>query len=308
MTSSYRPIQRTAALVRTIQRRVSLSTGVGGSSSVGFEADFAGVCPLTSGAVSADTLARVGAIGLRHVGWTSREQLIAFGRTFGEITPIQQIDSSEVSLVQLYISHGRKPCTPEAQPPAKEGTDFWHSDTSFNARPSRATILYALSCGDGETSTDLCDAALAYETLSDVLRGKLDGLLAEHDSSHEAGTQRRSRMSRVRSVHPAVIAHPLSGRPALYVNPLYTRRLLKADGTPLPASAGQSLLDDVFAHLLKEEHRASFVWKRPGDVLVIDNTSMLHRATTIHLEEGKERRMLRVSIGGQARPSQYYWH
>ena len=73
---------------------------------------------------------------------------------------------------------------------AAKGSDFWHSDTSFNARPTRATILYALHpVRDGETSTNLCDAARAYATLRDDLRVRVDGLLAEHDSTHEAGSQ-----------------------------------------------------------------------------------------------------------------------
>jgi len=295
-------------------RRVSTAiewSPIGGD--IGLETDVRGGDPLALDVDWVERLATGGAIGLRGVGWTSKDQLVEFARHFGTITQLMQTDRSAADLTQLYVSQGRKPVLPSQPPPSKRGTDFWHSDSSFNARPSRATILYALSCGDSETSTNLCDSARAYSTLSEDLRWRAEGLLAEHDSTHEAGTQtktRRSRLSRVRTVHPVVRSHPISGRPWLFVNPLYTRRLLQPDHTPL--QNGDSLLAALFEHMLMKDNCASFWWMRPGDVLVMDNASMMHQATTIQLEEGRSRRMLRLSVNGQ-RPQAYHreyqaWH
>ena len=43
---------------------------------------------------------------------------------------------------------------------------------------------------------------------------------------------------------------------------------------------------------------AAFEWRAPGDLLLIDNARMLHRATTRHMPVGCRRKMLRVSIAG----------
>ena len=45
---------------------------------------------------------------------------------------------------------------------------------------------------------------------------------------------------------------------------------------------------------------AAWRWRSGGDLLVIDNATMLHRATTAAMAAGAERRMLRVSVRGEA--------
>lgn len=66
-----------------------------------------------------------------------------------------------------------------------------------------------------------------------------------------------------------------------------------------------AILNSVYSHMLSrgcdesENFCARFEWQQSGDLLVIDNARMLHRATTAAMPEGSRRKMLRVSIRGE---------
>ena len=72
----------------------------------------------------------------------------------------------------------------------------------------------------------------AYDALSDGLKQTLSGLRAVHSSRHVFGVDaarharphRQSKLAGQDAIHPVVITHPESGRPALYVNPGFTLR------------------------------------------------------------------------------------
>ncbi len=197
-------------------------------------------------------------------------------------------------------------------------------------RPAAATLLYLLDGGRG-SATELCDGARAHDSLDDALRARLSRLrlMAEHDSAHNAGTRAATPAAdgtagsagsdgageagggprrRRTAVHPLLRSHPLTGRVSLYASPLYTRRLLAppgADSSALPAAEAAEMLSALLAHLPSEAGGgcAPFRWAAPGDLLLIDNARMLHRATTRHMAVGERRKMLRISIvGGHPEP------
>src|SRR5262249_47335044 len=72
--------------------------------------------------------------------------------------------------------------------------------------------------------------------------------------------------------HPVFLAHPVSGRKVIYVNPGFT---VAIDG--LPAGESRELLDFLFAHVLKPEYRYTHRW-RVGDVLIWDHLRTWHCA------------------------------
>ena len=223
-------------------------------------------------------LAEHGALGFRSVPFASPEGFLAFAKSFG--SPIEVGLPSSAAAVQLYISEGRAPQSRSCAPPPARGSDFWHSDNSYNLEPAACTLLYLLE-GANETETMLCDAQHAYETLDAELRHYLESeaLLAEHDSAHNAGQRDgaagaagSARRAPVRSIHPLLRAHPLTGRVSLFANPLYTTRLLQPPAgpgdrpTPLPPAESASLLHRLFEHMLSADAggTGAFAWRAPG--------------------------------------------
>ena len=124
----------------------------------------------------------------------------------------------------------------------KEPTDVlnfanaWHSDLSYLPAPPAYTLLHAWDVPDHGGDTVWSNQYLAYETLSSGLKATLDGLLAVHSAGMAYGTGglldqfkdltsmaiAPSEEAYAEHVHPVVTVHPVTGRRALYVNPVYT--------------------------------------------------------------------------------------
>ena len=248
--------------------------------------------------------------------------MASFSKVFGK--ELVAVDTNG-AVVQLYISNSRR------HDETPRGSDFWHSDNTYKKTPAAATALYALELPPepGSTSTMLMDAALAHEALPPALKARVAQLWAEHVSNHNAGVSggtsggggHEVETRQLVATHPVVRRHPETGRGSLFVNPLYTTRLLDSDGGEVEDS--RELLDAVFHHmfgsgaptaagepsvwveggLYRAEGRYSghFEWQRPGDLLIWDNARMLHRATTLEgMAADSTRRMLRCSVEGTA--------
>ena len=94
------------------------------------------------------------------------------------------------------------------------------------------------------------------------------------------------------SVHPVVIKHPLSGRPALYVNGDFT---VKFEGWSKAES--QPLLDFLYAHASQHEFTCRFRWLQ-GSMAVWDNRATHHLALNDY--QGERRLMHRITLEGVA--------
>jgi taurine dioxygenase len=90
---------------------------------------------------------------------------------------------------------------------------------------------------------------------------------------------------------PVVITHPVSGRKALYVNPLITARI---EG--MSREDSDELLEKLFEFQDREEIIYEHVW-RPGDLVMWDNWCSCHARTDFPAAE--IRLMRRCTILGQ---------
>lgn len=161
--------------------------------------------------------------------------------------------------------------------PGKLGprNDFWHSDISFAERPPALSMLYAIDVTEGPADTMFCNMYAAYESLSETLRGVLDGLNAIHDADilvNEVPSRVAAEEVPPGIAHPVVRTHPESGRKALFVNPYFTRHF---DG--MTAEESQPLLEYLYKHATRHENIYRHSW-RVGDVLMWDNRSAMHYA------------------------------
>ena len=144
---------------------------------------------------------------------------VAFSRRFGELLvhPFGPIHPEHPEIIVLDQTR-----------PVGEGTDIWHSDTTYMPEPPLGSVLRAVQVP--EVGGDTCFASMvaAYEALSPAMREALDGLRAVHDIAVPVQRALRFGDSKL-SVeearekwpplsHPVVRTHPVTGRKALYVN------------------------------------------------------------------------------------------
>ena len=94
------------------------------------------------------------------------------------------------------------------------------------------------------------------------------------------------------AVHPVIIRHPLSGRPALYVNGEFT---VKFESWSKQES--QPLLDFLYQHARQNEFTCRFQWQK-GSMAIWDNRATHHCALNDY--QGELRLMHRITIEGEA--------
>ncbi len=180
----------------------------------------------------------------------------------------------------------------------------WHTDLSYLPAPPSYTLLHAWDVPVAGGDTVWANQTLAFETLSDGLRDTLRGLSAVHSAGMAYGTggyleavREKSSMAiepsadaHRQQTHPAVIRHPSTGRPALYLNPVYTTRF-----AGWSAAESRPLLDHLFRHAVHENLTCRLHWRR-HTLAIWDNRCTQHNALNDY--RGVRREMYRTSVRG----------
>jgi taurine dioxygenase len=180
----------------------------------------------------------------------------------------------------------------------------WHSDLSYLPQPPSFTILYCIEAPPVGGDTVWANQYMACETLSPGLRETLKSLDAVHSAGPAYGEGgyldgvkhlmstpiAPSKDASREHVHPAVIAHPETGRAALYLNPVYTARI---KGWSNPESQG--LLQHLYRHAVNENFTWRLRWAK-GTLAIWDNRCTQHFALNDY--HGHRREMVRTSVKG----------
>ncbi|EDP66029.1 Alpha-ketoglutarate-dependent taurine dioxygenase [alpha proteobacterium BAL199] len=181
----------------------------------------------------------------------------------------------------------------------------WHSDFSFLERPPGGSLLQAVDLPPVGGDTLWADQATAWDTLPDDLRALIAGRRAIQTGApygvRHAPTVATSRSIKIARgdpeadreiAHPMVRRHPVSGRAALFLNPIYTIRL---DGMTEAESA--PVLARLYAHMTRPEFCCRHRWQ-PGDLVIWDNRMTLHFAVNDY--DGHRRLLWRTTFAGEA--------
>jgi taurine dioxygenase len=142
-------------------------------------------------------------------------------------------------------------------------TDQWHSDVTWMPNPSQYSILHMITAPSAGGDTMWSSQLHAYDRLSPALQDFLVPLTAEHRVPSQEGMS---------SIHPVVCRHPLTGKPSLFVNPVFTKRLCE-----LSQSESDALLAFLYSHAVQPEIVCRWRWS-PGDIAIWDNQFVQHYA------------------------------
>ena len=181
----------------------------------------------------------------------------------------------------------------------------WHSDFSFLDEPPSLTLLYAVELPEVGGDTLWSSQYAAYDTLSTGMQRMLDPLSAIHTAwphgtkgpDAHAAVSRSIVMTRNdpsadrEVVHPVVRVHPVTGRKALFVNPVYTQCFVD-----MTIEESQPLLRHLFDHAIRAEFTCRLRWS-PGTLAIWDNRSLLHLA--INDYDGSRRLLHRTTVVGE---------
>jgi taurine dioxygenase len=175
-----------------------------------------------------------------------------------------------------------------------DGEMWFHSDQCYFDLPVSAASLYAIEIPKEGGHTLFCDCYAPYESLSDDIRQRLDGLRALNvydylSNNRYMKTTLRAADART-AIHPVVRTHPESGRKSLFINRLMTDCIVGMD-----EAESTALLEMLFDHIEQPKHVYDHAW-RPGDVALWDNRCTLHART--HFEPTERRLLRRYALEG----------
>lgn len=181
----------------------------------------------------------------------------------------------------------------------------WHSDYSYKQVPANATMLYALEVPEDGGDTIFADLAAAYDALSDKKKQQLDGLQVRQqyrwsrDQNHPEGRwlllndTERGKTPEV--IHPLVRTHPETGRKGLFISAAVSTGV--KDIVDMDAAESEALLDELFAHTDEPRFQVRLKWK-VGDLVIWDNRTLMHKATTDVLPPESFRTLYRINTTG----------
>lgn len=174
--------------------------------------------------------------------------------------------------------------------------DQYHTDVSWDPEPPTWGCLRMIERPPAGGDTLFVNMHAAYEALSPAMQRALEGLTAWHDpgegkafrsKSGDAATDAAEQLVPGAS-HPIVAVHPETGRPHLYVNRGFTRRIEQF--TPAESRA---VLDLLFAHVEQPNFQMRWTWS-VGDVVIWDERCTQHFAVADHYPSRRE--VARVNV------------
>lgn len=193
-------------------------------------------------------------------------------------------------------------CNSTTDLPRKNGKlqvrgENYHTDHSNNPQPPKATSLVAVQIPSYGGDTQFVDVRRAYDDLPETMKQKIATLRSKH--VHQSSRSPRDfarlspeEMARIpHTIQPLVIRHPVSGRPALYLN---TGRMEGIEG--LGPDEAFTLINTLYAHATRPIYEYRHKW-RTGDMVIWDNRSVMHQANADY-EPEEFRFLYRVMLKG----------
>ncbi|MBL4720232.1 MAG: TauD/TfdA family dioxygenase, partial [Alphaproteobacteria bacterium] len=155
---------------------------------------------------------------------------------------------------------------------------------SYTPKPVFGTILYGVAAPRTGGETHFADLAGAYASLPVDLRTRLEGVTAVFSAEPRPKMREKPLSAEERAripdcAHPILRAHPYLDRKSLYLSPLH----LKSIGA-LHEDESLNLIATLIEHATQPAHLYRHIWTT-GDVVMWDNTSVMHRRTPFPPQE-----------------------
>ena len=213
-----------------------------------------------------------------------------FGRRFGELD-VHPNDPGLDGHPEVMIIHADETSK-------RVAGEMWHSDVSCRAEPPMGSILRMFVVPEAGGDTLFANMYAAYDALSERMKTHLEGLTAIHDGAPYyrdvnliIGRDDGGRAYPC-AEHPVVRTHPVTRRRCLFVNSMFTTRVVG-----ISKAESDALLGYLFEHVKSPLFQCRFRWA-PDSVAFWDNRCTQHFAVWDYFPE--VRSGYRVTVRGDA--------
>ncbi|KAH9904672.1 taurine catabolism dioxygenase [Xylariomycetidae sp. FL2044] len=230
---------------------------------------------------------------------------VDFSRRFGELDDVKPYMKGDRKLRYQYYElfdagniddDGGVLGIDSARSHYSKGNTLWHVDSSFNPRRASYSLLRAhiLPPPGNGGNTEFADTRTAFETLPEDLKTELlaKNYIGVHSLHHSRKTGSPEFFKDLNpedfKMHRHLLAqtHEPSGRMNLYI----AAHMHHIEG--LSTDDSQKLTDTLMGWATRPENTLSIGWGSPGDLIIWDNTAVMHRAAG-GAYEGRFKRDLR---------------
>ena len=220
--------------------------------------------------------------------------LVAFSRLLGDVVvaPTGEHEHPEIQTITLDPAR-----TNPMLAAYRKGNFLWHIDGTHDPAPQKGTLLSAREVDGAGGDTEFATTYTAYDALPDETKVEIADLRVVHhlsaallQASPNASEEERASWDRMpRRVHPLVWNHR-DGRKSLVIG------ATAAEIVGRPKDEGRALLDRLLAWSTQPQFVLRHCWRR-GDLVIWDNTGMLHRA--LPFEPTSRRLLHRTTLVGE---------
>jgi alpha-ketoglutarate-dependent taurine dioxygenase len=225
-----------------------------------------------------------------HIG---DDDLVALSRLLGDVVPARTGEHERPEIATITLDPAK---TSAILAHYRQGNFQWHIDGATDDVPQKATLLTAREVDPAGGDTEFASGYLAWDALTTKERQHLAGLRVVHSFAAAQARANPSPTERDRQLWHRVPArvHPLvwtrrSGRKSLLLG-------ATADVVVgMPDKEGRALLEDLLERATAPGATLRHHWRR-GDLVIWDNTGMLHRA--LPFEPASPRVMHRITLAG----------
>jgi alpha-ketoglutarate-dependent taurine dioxygenase len=222
------------------------------------------------------------------------DALLALSRALGTVV-VQSTGEHRLPEIQTITMDPSK--TNAILASYRAGNFHWHIDGATQVIPQQATLLSAREVDPAGGDTEFASTYAAYDGLSDEEKAEFESLEVVHTFGHaqslanpDPDEATRRAWARVPAqVHPLVWTRK-NGRKSLLLGATASEVV----GWPIERS--RALLDRLLEWSTRPEYVLRQVWRK-GDLVIWDNTGMLHRAT--EFEPSSQRLMHRTTLAGE---------
>ena len=221
----------------------------------------------------------------------------AFSRNFGDLEGnVRRLAPGKLAPLVNLVTNMDDSGNPTETPPT-HGNYFWHTDKSYRPAPSLATILHAKLVPSSGGDTQFANTGMAYDALPEETRQRIADLKVVH--SWEASRRNTGNVPATAEeiadsppvTHPLVRTHPDTGRKVLYMG-THTSHIEGMD-----YEEGRALLRELLEFAEQPQFVFDHQW-RPGDVVMWDNRTLLHRAVRNYDMKLEKRLLHRTVVKG----------
>jgi alpha-ketoglutarate-dependent 2,4-dichlorophenoxyacetate dioxygenase len=229
----------------------------------------------------------------------SDETQIAFSRNFGTLETMEahaanNYKPGHIAMMTNLDAQGNLLPLDDPGMIHRLRNEAWHTDSSFKAVAALCSMLSGRIVPPVGGNTDFASARAAYAAFPDARKAAFDSMTVIHrvaePSNVDDPAYNEEQKKRLTVTHPLVRVNPVNGRKNFYVG-AHAQEIVG-----LSREAGKALLDELTEFCTQPQFVYSHPW-RQHDLVIWDNRSALHRATTFDKTKYR-RKMHRTTVAG----------